>query len=46
MRSKRLIDLHDMDIGGKYEYNYLIDGEVVLDPYVKALAGRRQYFRL
>ena len=23
-----------------YEYNYMIDGEVVADPYAKALAGR------
>ena len=24
----------------KYEYNYEIDGEVVLDPYVKEIAGK------
>lgn len=27
----------------QYEYNYLIDEEVVVDPYVRALAGRKQW---
>lgn len=26
-----------------YEYNYLMNGEVVTDPYVKALAGRHEW---
>ena len=26
-----------------YEYNYMIDGQVVVDPYVKCLAGREQF---
>ena len=38
----RFLTITDIE-PGKYEYNYLIDGEVVLDPYVKALAGRRQW---
>ena len=28
-----------------YEYNYMIDGEVVADPYAKALAGREVWGR-
>ena len=32
------------DIGKRsYEYNYMIDGEVVLDPYARALAGRAKW---
>ena len=35
----RCIALTDIE-PAEYEYNYLIDGEVVVDPYVQALAGR------
>ena len=47
----------DMDVGevrylalkglapSDYEYNYMIDGEVVADPYAKALAGREVWGR-
>ncbi len=32
------------DIGKRtYEYNYMIDGEVVLDPYARALAGKARW---
>lgn len=34
----RYLALTDLD-GTEYEYNYEIDGEVVVDPYAKALAG-------
>lgn len=27
----------------KYEYNYLIDGKVVTDPYARQISGRRQW---
>lgn len=34
------------DIGKRdYEYNYMVDGEVVVDPYAKALAGRARWGR-
>ena len=29
----------------KYEYNYRIDGKIVVDPYAKAIAGRRTWGR-
>lgn len=32
------------DMGKRdYEYNYMVDGEVVVDPYAKALAGRERW---
>lgn len=34
------------DIGKReYEYNYMIDGQVFVDPYVKALAGKEKWGR-
>ena len=39
MGEVRCIALTDIE-PAEYEYNYLIDGEVVVDPYVQALAGR------
>ena len=38
----RCIALTDIE-PAEYEYNYLIDGEVVVDPYVQALAGREHW---
>ena len=38
----RCIALEDIE-PGDYEYNYLIDKEVVTDPYVKALAGKERW---
>ena len=38
----RCIALEDIE-PGDYEYNYLIDKEVVTDPYVKALAGTERW---
>ena len=40
----RYLALRDM---GKrnYEYNYMIDGEITVDPYAKALAGRSRWGR-
>ena len=38
----RCLALEDID-PEKYEYNYLIDDEVVIDPYVQALAGRERW---
>lgn len=30
----------------KYEYNYRIGGKIVVDPYVKAIAGRKTWGRV
>ena len=38
----RYIALEDID-PSEYEYNYEMDGEIVVDPYVKALAGREKW---
>lgn len=38
----RFLKLSEMDFLG-YEYNYQIEGEVRIDPYVRALAGREQW---
>ena len=38
----RCIALTDIE-PEEYEYNYLINGEVVVDPYVQALAGREHW---
>ena len=38
----RCIALTDIE-PAEYEYNYLINGEVVVDPYVQALAGREHW---
>lgn len=38
----RCIALEDIE-PEKYEYNYLIEDEIVVDPYVKALAGREHW---
>ena len=40
----RYLALRDM---GKrnYEYNYMIDGEITVDPYAKTLAGRGKWGR-
>lgn len=38
----RYLALTDLD-GAEYEYNYEIDGEVVVDPYAKALAGHLEW---
>lgn len=42
MRAVMLTDLNPVD----YEYNYFIDGECVVDPYVKLLAGRENWGEL
>ena len=42
MGEVRCIALTDIE-PAEYEYNYLIDGEVVVDPYVQALAGREHW---
>ena len=38
----RFLALEGVD-AEKYEYNFLIDGKVEVDPYVKELAGREQF---
>ena len=38
----RYIALEDI-YPSEYEYNYEMDGEIVVDPYVKALAGREKW---
>ena len=38
----RCIALEDIQ-PGDYEYNYLINKEVVTDPYVKAIAGKERW---
>ena len=38
----RYIALEDID-PSEYEYNYEMDGEIVVAPYVKALAGREKW---
>ena len=38
----RYIALEDID-PSEYEYNYEMDWEIVVDPYVKALAGREKW---
>ena len=38
----RFIALEDIE-PGDYEYNYLINKEVVTDPYVKAIAGKERW---
>ena len=38
----RCIALEDIE-PGDYEYNYLINKEVVTDPYVKAIAGKERW---
>lgn len=38
----RVLALADVDASA-YEYNYLMDDEVVTDPYAKALAGRHEW---
>ncbi len=38
----RCIAFEDIE-PGDYEYNYLIDKEVVTDPYVKAIAGKERW---
>lgn len=38
----RFLALEGLDVR-KYEYNYEIDGEVVVDPYAKELAGREEW---
>ncbi len=40
----RYLALEDID-ASKYEYNYQIDGQVVIDPYAKAIAGRETWGR-
>ncbi len=40
----RYLALEGMDASG-YEYNYRVDGQVVIDPYVKAIAGREVWGR-
>ena len=42
VREVRCIALTDIE-PEEYEYNYLINGEVVVDPYVQALAGREHW---
>lgn len=38
----RFLALEGLDVR-KYEYSYVIDGEVVIDPYVKEIAGREAW---
>lgn len=38
----RFLELTDLD-PRKYEYNYRIDGKVCLDPWVKGIAGHREF---
>lgn len=40
----RYLALEDIDVS-EYEYNYRIDGQVVVDPYVKMIAGREKWGR-
>lgn len=40
----RYLGISDFD-PEKYEYNYLINGKVVIDPYVKELAGKKVFGR-
>ena len=38
----RYLALEDIEVS-EYEYNYRIDGQVVVDPYVKMIAGRENW---